>query len=450
MSNTYLTIGGESASSLAVKYYKDSSKSINIINANPDIYDQYRRTGIILETQILPANLNMIIPGITFPAKKQSAGTARKKKVSDDPRFPFENLSPDEIKAERDEVTMIIDGKSFRYFDDVNINLSLDTIADTFSLSCPFDSQNKVLRKLFQPRTYKECAIYIGGIKQITGHIVTIKTDTSPESAKITLDGYSRTGVLNDCIVAPDINLDIKNLDLLQIAQKICDPFGINVICETDQGAKFTGQEKIQLDKNRKCVEILNELAKLRNILISNTNQGELLLQKVIQTEKATLKIDASKMPCVKSNANFNGQSSFSHFVVTKSKIQKGQRGDRRIVTDPELVKNGIFRPCISDADSVETGALNKSATSMVGKSIAKSININADFFGWRKPDGNIWMPGEKILYKSENDMIYDFTELVVKNITFNKKSDSLTSSISFVFPDYSADIISGKYPWAQ
>ncbi len=445
---SYLTKGGETANFLSTKFYGDSSKAKVIIEGNSSTYDSLLPTAI-KETYPLMANQYMFIPPPPLEApKSKPAGTSKKQKVKiEDRSVPAKvDVSPDTvISGYSEEVSLFIDGKVFKYFDDVTISMSFDSIADTFSLSVPFDSKNTSFKKLMRPFSYKEVAIYIGGEKQLQGNIVSIKTSSDPSSRKLQIDGYSKTGILNDCCPSSQTKCsNVNGLDLMQIADLLCKPYGIEIIFEADIGAKFSNKDKIQIDPSKKIVDILTPLAKMRGLVISNTRHGELLFHKT-DSDKAKIKIDSGQPPCTKSDANYNGQNRFSDITIVK----KDKNGGTKVtVPDNELKKQGVFRQVIQSADSSESGNLKNVATAKVGRTIAESVQINADFFGWRNTIGEIWAVGEKIFYKSPDDFIYDYTEVLIKNVTLNRKNNEMTSSLNMCLPECYSGLEIKVYPW--
>jgi len=452
--NPYKTKGAETAKFLAEQYLGSSANAYLIIEANDDIYGSINKTLFKLDTFSLRSGLYITIPQSPSPVKKQKAGTSRKRrrkktyKERTIKRVVPErvDVSPDSVVAGySDEVALYIDGKVFKYFDDINISMSFDSIADTFSLSVPFDSTNTAFKKLMRPFSYKEIAIYIGGEKQLQGNIITIKTITTPEGRKLNIDGYSKTGILNDCCPSSETKCtDINGLDLSQIAQLLCDPYGIDIIFEAEVGAKFSRSDKIQIDPSKKIVETLTVLAKMRGLVISNTTDGDLLFHKAESIVDDYVTIDSGKPPCIKSDATYNGQNRYSNITIVK----KGKSSGKITIADDELKKQGVFRSIIQQADNSEKGNLKNNALAKIGRTIAESVSISADFFGWRRTDGEIWIPGQQIFFKSPDDFIYDYTMLLVKNVTLNKKSESLTSSLTLCLPECYSGKLRTEYPW--
>lgn len=436
---------GDNALSLALLAYNDSSKSYVIVDANRSLYPANLPPNVLKDNIMFTPGLPIVIPQDSATAQK-AQGTSKKK--NSQPVIPSKKFLPlNPIKPKNEDLNLTIEGKTFIYFDDVTINMALDSIADTFSLKVPFDSTNEDFRKLMRPFSYKEVCLYIGGEKMLTGNIVSLKTDNKPDARTIQIDGYAKTGILNDCNPSAETKMDFTNLNLMQIADRLCKPYGISIVFESDPGAAFTNRDKIQIDRNKKIVEIINQLAKQRGFTVSNTRHGELLFHKSDDTETPTMRIESGKPPCIGSSATYNGQNRFTDITVTKAKTDKS-KNESLSFRDPELAGQGIFRSVILSADSTEVGNLQTAAKAKIGRTIAESVQINADFFGWRRPDGELWYPGQNFLFKSPDDFIYNFTKVIVRSVSCKRNNNSQTVSLSLALPECFNWKIMEVYPW--
>lgn len=436
---------GDTASSLALIAYGDSSKAYIIVQANISLYPASLPPNVLKQNILFKPGEPIVIPSDQAVAQKPAGNNKKSNSTPIVQDLSFTQIKLPEPKNENLKIT--IDGFTFIYFDDVTINMSFDSIADTFSLQVPYDSTNEDFRKLMRPFSYKELALYIGGEKMLTGNIVSLKTDNKPDARTIQIDGYAKTGILNDCCPSSGTKMDFRDLNLMQIADVLCKPYGISVIFESSPGAAFTSTDKIQIDRNKKIVEILTPLAKQRGFVISNTRHGELLFHKTDDTEIPTMRVETGKPPCIGSSATYNGQNRFSDITVTKAKTDKS-KNESLSFRDPELAGQGIFRSVILSADSTEVGNLQTAAKAKIGRTIAESVQINADFFGWRRPDGQLWYPGQKFYYKSPDDFIYSFWEVMVRSVSYKRNNNSQTVSLNLCFPQCYNGRIMEAWPW--
>lgn len=358
-------------------------------------------------------------------------------------------LSPEAINAgDENEVKLLIMGREYRYWEEVSINLTYDQIANTFSFKSPFFPDNEAMRDIFRPFAYRECAVYIGGQKILTGHTNIIKPDHDDKSCTVTVEGCSRTGVLNDCVPSPGTwPLSFRGLNLMQIAKKLCEPYSIDVVFEIDPGPAFTGREHVEIDEDKKIYDILKEFARLRGFCFSANIHGDLIF-KSSEFPRATVTLEAGKFPVKKIDGTYNGQQRFSDITMVKSNSGRGS-GQKITVRDDELVKNHAFRATIEKADKTEAGNLTQAANTKLGRTIAESVELNVDCVGWRRPDGELFQDGQTVSLLAPGAMIYKATDFVIRNVRLDRKGNDMTSSLSLCLPAVFNGAIPTEMPWA-
>lgn len=361
------------------------------------------------------------------------------------------NVTPDTIiNGYSDEVALVVNGTPFRLWDDLEITRSFDTVADTFSLTCPFNPDVKRTRQTFQPFKYQECAVYIGGEKVLTGNIINIESTVNAESRVLKIDGYSKPGILNDCNVPPTSwPISINGLDLKQIAERLCKDYDITVIFNGEAGAKFSARDKIEIEPDKKIIDFLIDVAKLRGFVISSTVNGELIFRKT-PSGIATVTLEEGKNPLLSATCSFRGQFRFSHITILKNNNRFGA-GESITINDSELIGNGITRHDIGNADDTEMGNLKNAAQAKLGRIIAGSIDVTISLSGWRRYDnGALWNSADLVNFLSDGNMIYKKTMFLVRDVKFTKKSNALTCDLSLVLPEAYSGETRTVFPWAS
>lgn len=200
-----------------------------------------------------------------------------------------------------------VNGKRFTGFSNYNIKLKYNAIASSFS----FNAKENFITDLLG---FPVCEI----IDEKHGLLLTgvilapnFKDSARPELTQIF--GYTKTGVLEDCTIGIDnYPLQNDNLTFREIAEKLCDPFGIKVIPLI--GAVETIEEKIETSTPNPDQTIKDYLTKLglqKGLILSSTRLGSLLIVKYegrnfksVETFKVgsygiksmTLNIDTQKM----------------------------------------------------------------------------------------------------------------------------------------------------------
>lgn len=346
------------------------------------------------------------------------------------------------------EVSIEIDGIPYRLWQNVEINFTFDKIADTFSLSGPWQVEDFTVRNLFKPFTYKEIIIYVGGNKVLTGILLNIRITTTANAKTIQLDGYSKPGILADVTVSSNSwPVTINGLDLLQIATLLARPFGIKVIMLDFPGPRFEKNDKVDLNPDQKIYDFLIGLARERGFVISSDVEGNMLFQRTTQVP-ATVNLVEGSFPYKNSSIEYNGQKRYSDITAINMETKKGS-GQTYTVFDPELKLNGVNRPLTFKAKNTNIGNLVNAATSKWGRIFSESVSINITVIGWYPPfQTQIWKDNTRIVYRSDSDQIFIDTEFLIKNVKLRKNENTAEADLTLVFPEAYNNEIRSVMPW--
>ncbi|MBP7735957.1 MAG: hypothetical protein KA369_08295 [Spirochaetes bacterium] len=358
-------------------------------------------------------------------------------------------MIPNAIKAKDDnEVSLMVTGQTITLWEDLELTRSFNSIADKFTFSAPWDPTSTKARRLFKPFSYYEAAVYIGGKRVFTGTLMTHRPALGPNKKTITIEGYSKPGILADCPLSPKSwPFNPSGLTLQQIADKVCQPYNITVKFEASPGSAFNNADKVDLNPDQKCYEFLSKLAIQRGLIMSSSEYGELVFLKTT-SKPAIESITGGVWPYLGSSVTYNGQKRFSEINALGTKM-KGGYGEKHTVHDPELEGNGVYRPCTWKAQDTAPGQLKTAATSYWGRMISSSIDINVEVDGWRLPrEKSLWKDNIKINYKCPADMVYDTTEMLTREATLRRNNNSMETRLKLTFPEAYDGKTRGRFPW--
>ncbi len=179
-------------------------------------------------------------------------------------------------------MTLEIAGRAFRDFVGITVTRSLEEIAGSFDLDL-YDG-GRVARALQQHqaqevaeavRQGQACTIRIDGEAVLIGHIDDAKVSWTGDAMRFAFTGRDRTGDLVDGAAAPGGPAEFRGLTLTEIAQRICQPYGITVRADTDVGAAIP---VFSLDASETALSALEKAARQRAVLLVSDGVGGLLL----------------------------------------------------------------------------------------------------------------------------------------------------------------------------
>ena len=254
MSRQYTVKPNDTLIGISTKFYGVPNKYNLIVNANPQLVG---RNKALDGSPFIHTGDIFIIPDET----ENIINPTQVKKV------------PETIKnVSGNAISILIDDKLFNFWTEYSITFEIDTF-DTFSFSAPFDSDLQVYREAFRPFSYKPVAIYYGSELIFTGVLLADETTLEPEEKSISISGYSKPGVLNDChMPISSFPLEFNNQTLQQIAKIACRPYGVIPVFLSSSGNPFI---KVSIDPETDIFSFLSDLAEQRELLFSNNVKGE-------------------------------------------------------------------------------------------------------------------------------------------------------------------------------
>lgn len=299
--------------------------------------------------------------------------------------------TPDTV-AESDGLTARIDGILFRHWTSVSLKLSIDKLA-TAQIVCPLVDTPE-FREVIEPFKFQSMDISDGGERLFRGTMVQTLPEVSSQGSTVTLGGYSLPGAINDCMApASAYPIQFRKLNILDIARKLCEPFGINVVMEGDPGAVF---RKVKLKRDKTIMQFLNGLAAKRQLLIRSNANGELVIAEppTVAAPVATLREGLPPVEGVKSQ--FRAQSYFSHTTCVR-RTSRGKFGGQNTVRNERAIEAGIMRPLTKSLREVTRSELPEASAAAAGRMLANSVGYSVKVADWRDPMGNYWRPGDTV-----------------------------------------------------
>lgn len=385
-----------------------------------------------------------------------------------------------------------INGIKIDKYNEVKVSSHYNSIASTFTFKVYFDPNNAQHRAAFRPDRYQPCEVWHENILIITGRCICSSFKDSAVQQLVSISGYSKTGVLEDC---PCVYMPLQSdgLSLKSIAEQACRHYGINVIVDKEvadicnQPIATTTPE---IDETVKYY--LDVLCSQRNVILSHTNKGDLLLTKskagllltntttlvkplitTIDTELDGLDTTANGNTINKteravlfnfSNGNknthwtdmelvFNGQKMHSDIVVM------GQAADGSNATENEPVVNpyvpiddfarrttkynrnnaaGIpyrgLRPLNKKQSSGDTNTTEIAARNVLSDEL-KSCTLSISVKGWTL-GGNLITPNQMVTVVNPNCYLYNKTKFFIQDVDFEGDEKKDTAHITCVIPE--------------
>jgi prophage tail gpP-like protein len=347
-------------------------------------------------------------------------------------------------------IELRVSGKKFKYFSSVNVSLSLDTIASTFSFNGYFNIDDNELKQLFKPFSYLPCEVWMKDEENeinerlITGTILNPALSIQRQKRLTGLSGYSKTGILEDVNTPIDIYpLQMDGLTLAEIAKKYTDYFGLSLVIRDnakEQADKVF--EKAKADPTQSVKDYLSKLCRDRNVTLSHDNLGRLLIYKTLNIDPPRIKINQSDKGVIQISSTPNGQSVHSDITVITQAATDTQSENITKIISP--FAPGTNRPRVA---KLKNGEDTEAHAKALASAEAKNFPITIELEGWTFQN-KIVRAGFYIEVTAP-DIFIDTTKLVIERIVF--KSDpqtGKTQTITAVLPCIYTGELPAKSPF--
>lgn len=302
------------------------------------------------------------------------------------------------------------------------ITLNYDSVASTFAFSLFFDPSNAEHKRLFKPGQYHDVTIEHNGERLITGTMLTHGFSSGPEKSLVSVSGYSKTGIIEDCEVPLSAYpLQTNGLSLRQICQKVLKPFNLNLMVDPAISSKVDAKFPQSTAGDDQSVKAyIDALARQKYVVITHDEFGNLVLTeaKVTQTPFAEF---SPGLRDLKMELNFDGQQMHSEITFQKQATKRGKgNAGQSNVSNPYC---RIHRPKTSRQTSgrnVDTKYVARNGLSEELKAIELTIEVDS----WSR-GGKLWRPNIIVTVINPECYIYNKCRWFVRSVEFSGDENS-------------------------
>lgn len=176
--------------------------------------------------------------------------------------------------AERDRITVEVRGQQYDGWLQSEVSRSIEAIAGTFNIPV-----SMVPGSPPAIRRQDEVRVRIGGQVVITGYVLAAEPFYRRGDCGMRVTGRDRTGDLVRCS-AIHKGGQWRRAGLERIARDLATPFDVQVMVEADLGQPITD---FKLEHGESVLDALSRAARLRGVLVTRNDAGQLLLTKAGQ-----------------------------------------------------------------------------------------------------------------------------------------------------------------------
>jgi prophage tail gpP-like protein len=328
------------------------------------------------------------------------------------------------VSGQGEIVKLIIAGNQFTGWEDVSITRSLENACSSFSLSASVPFQD--LKPITIPPG-ATCQVQITNDLVLTGFVDSVDVEYSATTHTMHISGRSKTEDIVDCSQQHTTG-GFFNITLLQMAQQLCQPYGVTVICDptlaSDPALFFKGY---QAEIGESVYDALERAARVAQVLITDNELGQLVITRVNKTSGGVLKCKYggtdNNILTARSSSNYAERFS-SYRVRTQAAGTDQMFGDaanslEATTLDPAITRNRVNISILSYGGTTADAAKHGQwlAASKGGKGTVYAVSVP----GWRNSDGNLWQ--SNTIVQIDDDFSNIHSSMTVGSVTYTMNS---------------------------
>jgi prophage tail gpP-like protein len=330
--------------------------------------------------------------------------------------------------ADDGDLTITSGGQTLGGWEDIEVAVGIEVCPWLFNIRATEKFSETSSSVILQPGD--PCTVQIGRDLVMTGWVDRLKP--SIRGKKNHFVGYSGRSKSQDAV---DCSAEwpggqINGSSVLEIANKLLQPYGITVEGQVDTGPPIP---QFNLTIGESAYSIIERLARFRGLLIYDLPNGNLVLAQAgsdimgsgmkqgenIQDADADYSMDQ----------RFSDYEAFITAVDTLSDLGNG--GNLLATTTDPGVKRHRLRTIISEGGALGNDVAKKRAIWEAARRAGRSNVVIATVDSWRDTDGKLWTPNAIIPIDAPALKLPDGLIWIISQVTF--KRDRLTGTTAII-----------------
>lgn len=319
------------------------------------------------------------------------------------------------------------------------LQTQFDTALDGFTASIVLDpANNPDLYAAVQPYAAPPVEIYLEDELMFTGKLTLPANRKTPSSNTSEIRGFANTFNFVDSHLVPPY--EQRGYNLRDWADELAKQTNTQVIFEGDPGGIFFRET---VEKGQSGFDFLAPLAKTRNLVIGNTEKGELIFRQANTAGEPVAIIEEGFTVIQKEfGSAFDLRKRFRSYEVTITGPKGRAQG---IVYDKNITEP---RHRITESNSQALGAANQSAAWLKNIALVEELSQEIEVLDWRPaPNKPLWKHNTLVTIKSETMSTPDGFTYFINRVDYSQTSDTKKAILSIIPPQvYTGEPIAE--PW--
>jgi prophage tail gpP-like protein len=232
------------------------------------------------------------------------------------------------------DVQLRVNGLAYAGWKTVRITRGVEAVAGGFALG--FSDRWGNIARPWPIQEEDECSVALEGEVVLTGYVDRRRLSYSASEHSLSVEGRDRTGAMVDCSAVLK-SWEFHNIELLNLATKLCEPFGISVRLDATVGkisiatgkggghvtAGGTGKtalgvpkapRKFCIDPGESAFEVLDRACRMAGVLPVSDGQGGLVLTRAGSDRVGTPLIEGENI--LSGSVEYDATARYRKYIV--------------------------------------------------------------------------------------------------------------------------------------
>jgi len=358
-------------------------------------------------------------------------------------------------------------------YTNLRLTVRYDSLVSDFQFSVLYDPNNATHRRIYKPLGYQRIVISNGGSTLLTGTVLNIEYEDSPTPTLITLSGYSRTGVLEDCQIPLEEPQQWFTSNLKEITEKLIAPFDLRLVIDP-LIAQYVNvnYENVEAKETESIKDFLAKIASQKHVILTHDEFGNVRYTKARVGSETTVDDTLTTVTVTPVAADIDGAADYNaqrivtvtyepvftfngtnpntkiklvtngqNMHSTISVVKQSDVVDVQQVVDatiPNPYVQSVYRPNVSVQSASTGGDVPITARNILSeelKNISLTIESNSWYFGKTLAKVN-----NMVNVISPNYFLFTKTLFFIREATYSGDADKQILTLNCCLPDVFTD----------
>lgn len=331
-----------------------------------------------------------------------------------------------------DEVSLRVGGNQYGGWKTARVTCGIEAISGAFELAVTdrWSGQGKP----WPIRDEDECTVLLNGEPMIVGCVDGSSKSFDASSRSSSVRGHDWTAALVECSAMLD-RWEFKNVQLLTLAKRLCEPFGIDV--SLARGVEASPVAKLSIDPGETAFEALERACRLVGLLPVSNRMGGVLLTRAGSARASTELVEGRNILAASFDSDCTGRFR-SYRVLGQSQGSDTTNGSaaasvKGSATDSEVRRSE--RVLLVRPEGAVTAAQAKrraewEAIVRAGRAGTASVTV----IGWTQGDGKLW-PVNSIVRVRAPALEVD-SDMLITEASYSLDDGGTKTTLSLKRPD--------------